>query len=285
MRIGINLLLWTGHVTRDLQPVLEEIAATGFDGVEVPIFDATDPAHYRDLGKLLDDLGLARTVSSAFTGQAGNPVSPDEAEQAAARTFLGDVVNCAAELGADMVVGPMFQQLGQFTGVGPTEAELDRCATFLSDMVPQLEARGVTLALEPLNRFEAYLLNTAEQGQALCSRVGHPRVGVLYDTFHANIEEKDTVTALGDLHASGTLAHVHISENDRGTPGKGHAKIRETIHLLDALDYDGWLTIEAFGKAVPELAAATRVWRDFFADPSEVVHEGHAYIRDCLESA
>jgi D-psicose/D-tagatose/L-ribulose 3-epimerase len=87
------------------------------------------------------------------------------------------------------------------------------------------------------------------------------------------------------LHASGNLSHVHISENDRGTPGRGHAPIRETIAALKALGYDQWLTIEAFGRGVPDLAAATRVWRDFFANEEEVYTEGHALIRSCWAEA
>lgn len=275
MKIGINLLLWTGHVTRDLRPVLEAIATTGFDGVEVPIFDVGDPAHYADLGALLDEIGLARTASSAFTGDTGNPVSPDAAERARARRYLSDLETCVEALGAQMLVGPMYQPLGQFSGLGPTRDELSRCAEFLA-------ASRTALAIEPLNRFEAYLLNTAEQAADLCRQVGRANVGVLYDTFHANIEERDPIAALAHLMATDTLAHVHISENDRGTPGRGHARIREAIELLKARGYDGWLTIEAFGKAVPELAAATRVWRDFFASPEEVYTRGYAYIRECL---
>ena len=138
------------------------------------------------------------------------------------------------------------------------------------------------MAFEPLNRFEAHLLNTIEQSIAYTNRVGEAGFGVLYDTFHANIEEKDPLAALHAVHAVGALSHIHISENDRGTPGKGHAKIRETIVAAKALSYDGWLTIEAFGRAVPELAAATRVWRDFFPNPEEVYTEGYRYIRECL---
>ncbi|MEY2926321.1 MAG: hypothetical protein RL367_798, partial [Pseudomonadota bacterium] len=123
---------------------------------------------------------------------------------------------------------------------------------------------------------------TCEQGIAYVDRIGG-EMTILYDTFHANIEEKDPLAALAAVHQAGALGHVHISENDRGTPGRGHAKIRETIAALKALGYDGWMTIEAFGRAVPELAAATRVWRDFFANPEEVYTQGYRYIRDCWD--
>lgn len=284
MKLGINLLLWTGHVTQALRPVLEQVKATGFDGVEVPVFDTSDPGHYRRLGGLLDDLGLERTVSTAFSDPALNPVSPVGAERDAALAYARSVIDCAAELGGQLVVGPLFQPLGHFTGHGPTEAELERCAAFLTALAPHAHAAGLVLAVEPLNRFEAHVLNTAEQAGAMMARVGHQAVGVLYDTFHAHIEEKDPLAALSGLLDAGQVAHVHISENDRGTPGKGHAQIAEAIALLQAREWDGWLTIEAFGQAVPELAAATRVWRPFFADPMEVVSDGYAYIRRCLAS-
>jgi D-psicose/D-tagatose/L-ribulose 3-epimerase len=152
-------------------------------------------------------------------------------------------------------------------------------------VLPLLKAAGIRPALEPLNRFEAYLLNTCDQAIAYAERIGGEGIGILYDTFHANIEEKDPIAALRALHASGNLSHVHISENDRGTPGKGHAKIREAIAVLKEVGYEGWLTIEAFGRALPELAAATRVWRDFFANPEEVYTQGYCYIRECWDKA
>lgn len=282
MKIGINLLLWTGHVTLAHRPQLEAIAATGFAGVEVPIFDATDPGHYRQLGTLLDDLGLARTVSTAFTAPEHNPVSPDPAARAGAFDLARRVVDCGHAMGAELVVGPLFQPLGLFTGAGPSESELAHCADFLRSLAPHMRDAGMVCAVEPLNRFEAHVLNTAEQALAMMARVDDPAVGILYDTFHAHIEEADPLAALQSLLAAGQLAHVHIAENDRGTPGKGHAKIAQAITLLKASDYQGWLTIEAFGQAVPELAAATRVWRPFFADPAEVVRDGYAHIRQCL---
>ncbi len=283
MKIGINLLLWTGHVTpQEHGAVLRSIAAAGYNGVEVPVFDGEDPAQYHDLAALLDDLGLERTVSTAFTDPALNPVSAYAGERQAAFDQARRIIDCAAQLEAELVVGPLFQPLGHFTGAGPTQVELDRCAQFLRDLAPHARTANLRLAVEPLNRFEAHVLNTCEQARSLMQAVDDPGVGVLFDTFHAHIEERDPVAALAELLDHGHVAHVHISENDRGTPGKGQARIGPAIALLKARDYQGWLTIEAFGQAVPELAAATRVWRAFFADPDEVVSEGIGYIRRCL---
>lgn len=285
MKIGMNLLLWTGHVGEAHVPILRALKATGFDGVEVPVFDVSDEGHYRWLAGVLDDIGLDRTVVAIIPDEAHSPISPEAAARQGARDHLRRVVDCTAALGGTVLAGPWFQPLGVFTGEKPSEAELDRCAEVHRDILPYAKAAGITAGLEPLNRFEAHLLNTCDQAIAYAKRIGEGGIGILYDTFHANIEEKDPIAALRALHASGNLNHVHISENDRGTPGRGHAPIRETIAALKALGYDGWLTIEAFGRGVPDLAAATRVWRDFFASEEEVYTEGHALIRGSWDAA
>lgn len=280
MKIGMNLLLWTGHVTAEHVPVLEALKATGFDGVEVPVFDASDEAHYRWLAGVLDGIGLERTIVALIPDEAHSPLSPDPAARAGAVEHLKRVIGCGQALGGQVMAGPWFQPLGVFSGEPPTQDELERCAEVHRQVLPLMRDAGITAGLEPLNRFEAYLLNTMEQAVAYAGRIGGDGIGILYDTFHANIEEKDPIAALEAIHASGNLAHIHISENDRGTPGRGHARIREAIVTLNRLGYEGWLTIEAFGRALPELAAATRVWRDFFASPVEVYTEGYAFVRD-----
>ena len=281
MKVGMNLLLWTGHVTTEHLPVLQALKDTGFDGVEVPVFDASDVSHYAALGAILDDMGLKRTAATVIPDVDHSPVSDDPAVRARAVQHLDRVMDCCAALGAEVLVGPWFQPLGVFTGEGPTEAELENCASVHRAVAGKARAAGLACAIEPLNRFECYLLNTCEQTSAYLDRLDEAGFGILYDTFHANIEEKDPIGALRSSLDKGHVAHVHISENDRGTPGRGHAKIAETIAVLKEVGYDGWLTIEAFGKALPELAAATRVWRDFFPNREEVYTEGHAYIRDC----
>lgn len=283
MRVGINLLLWTGHVDETHAPILRALADTGFDGVEIPIVAVNDVGHYARLGAVLDDLGLARTAIGPIPDQTLSPISANPAERQAATDHLRRVVECCSALGGEILAGSFYQSLGTFSGAFPSETELDHCAEVHRAILPDARAAGITLAIEPLNRFEAHLINTCDQGIAYVDRVGEAGLGLLYDTFHAHIEEKDPIAALKAVQAADMLAHVHISENDRGTPGRGHAKIRETIRTLKAAGYDGWLTIEAFGRAVPELSAATRVWRDFFADPEDVYTEGYRFITTCWE--
>ena len=278
MKIGFNLLLWTTHVVEENFPVLEKLKDTGYDGVELPVFDTSDSGHFAKIGGVLKDLGLDATAVTVCPDEAHNPISPDAANRQGAVDHLKRVLDCAASAGAEVLCGPFYQVLGQFTGAYPTEEELEHGAEVHRQVADHAESLNMKLGIESLNRFESHLLNTIEQAKSYVKRVNKPAFGTMYDTFHANIEEKDPLGALRE--GMDVFNHVHISENDRGTPGKGHTPIEETIRILKQSGYDKWLTIEAFGGALPDLAAATRVWRDFFPNAEEVYTEGYKLIRE-----
>jgi D-psicose/D-tagatose/L-ribulose 3-epimerase len=285
MKIGMNMLLWTGHVAQEHFALFPKLKAVGFDGIEIPVFDASDPGHYRAMAAAAHAEGLECNAITILTGEEVNAISPEAAHRAGALDHMKRVIDCARELGSEVLAGPYFQVLGQFTGAGPTERELEWAAELHRPVAALAEQAGMVCALEPLNRFEAHLINTMEQAAAYVQRVGHPNFGAMYDSFHANIEEQDVIGCINTLHAVGGLRNVHISENDRGTPGRGHVPIPQAIARLKSLGYDGWLTIEAFGRGVPELAAATRVWRAFFPNPEQVYTEGYRLIRDSWDRA
>jgi D-psicose/D-tagatose/L-ribulose 3-epimerase len=285
VKIGFNLVLWTTHVSEEHFPLFASLKSAGYDGVEIPVFDTADPGHFAFVGRVVREHALRCTAVAILPDEAHNAISPEPAHRQGAVDHLRRVIDCAHEAGAEVLAGPYFQVLGQFTGSGPTEAELEHAAEVHRAIAPLAEAAGIACALEPLNRFEAHLLNTMEQATRYVERVDHPAFGAMHDTFHAHIEEKDPAAAIETLFATGKLNHVHISENDRGTPGRGHAKLREAICKLKSLGYDRWLTIEAFGTGLKELAAATRVWRPFFPDPEQVYTEGYRLIRDTWDAA
>ena len=282
MKIGFNLLLWTGHVTDADFHLFDKLKAAGYDGVEIPVFDISSPAHFKRVGQVIKDNGLECTGVTVLPDEAHNAISPDAGNRQGAIDHLKRVIECGHNAGLQTLCGPYYQVLGQFTGKYPSETELDHAAEVHRAIAPVGEAAGIKFAIEALNRFESHLLNTMEQAASYVKRVNHPNFGTMYDTFHANIEEKDAVGCIDTVFATGKLNHVHISENDRGTPGTGHAPCREAIKKLVSIGYDGWLTIEAFGGALPDLAAATRVWRDLFADPKDVYTDGLAFIRRSL---
>jgi D-psicose/D-tagatose/L-ribulose 3-epimerase len=270
MKYGFNLLLWTGYVTEDHLPIFKALKKAGYDGVELPLFEGT-PDHYARLGEHINKLGLDVTTVSVL-GPGHNAISLDKAERAAALARAKWVVDCNAALGSKILAGPMHSEIGYFTGNGPSAAERKHAISFHRAAGDYAAKHNVRFAVEALNRFECYFVNTMAHLADYLDEVDHPHVKAMYDTFHSNIEEKDPVKAIKDIKRH--MIHVHISENDRGTPGKGHVPWDETYKGLKAAKYDGWMTIEAFGRAIPALAAATRVWRDFFPNKEEVYKLG-----------
>jgi D-psicose/D-tagatose/L-ribulose 3-epimerase len=276
MKTGMNLLLWTTHVTAEHFPILEKLKKTGFDGVEIPLFEG-DAAHYQRIRRELDNLGLKCTTVCCVPPEA-NPISPDAALRTAGLKQIQWAIDMTAILGGEILAGPYHSPLAVFTGAGPTADEKKRATDVLRQAADHAQKAKVMLAIEYLNRFECYFLTTAAAARDLVKQVNHPHFRTMYDTFHANIEEKDipsTIAAVAD-----SFIHVHISENDRGTPGTGHVHWDETFKALRQVNYDGWLTIEAFGRALPALAAATRVWRDLFPSAEEVYTQGLRFMKE-----
>lgn len=280
MKIGMNLLLWATHVTEEHYPQLEKIKSTGFDGVEIPIFGG-DATHYRKLRRKLDELQLKTSAVTVTTAET-SAISPDPAIRKAAVERLQTIARHSAILGADVLCGPFHQALGVFSGAGPTEEEFQRAAEVHRAVADEAQREGVTLAIESLNRFECYFLNTMAATTAYVRRVDHPNFKALFDTFHANIEEENLVKAFSEN--APVIAHIHVSNNDRGIPGRGHIDFPAIFRAIKSSGYNGWLTIEAFGRALPELVEPTRVWRDFFKRPEEVVTEGYEFIRETWQN-
>jgi D-psicose/D-tagatose/L-ribulose 3-epimerase len=279
MKIGMCMFLWTTNVTPEHEEVLRDIKATGYDGVEIPVFEG-EPEDYARLGALLDRIGLERTAVSAIGDPAKNLISADAEERAAGIAHMKWAIDCASALGANVLSGPLHSTLGRFSGEGPTRDEFCRSVESQRAIGDYAETRNITIGLEALNRFECYLLNTMDALAAHLDEIGHPRIRAMYDTFHANIEEEDPIGAFS--RNVETIVHVHISENSRGVPGRGNIPWVETFAAIRASGYEGWLTIEAFGRALPDLAAATKVWRDFAESPQAVYREGYRHIRQHL---
>lgn len=279
MKLGMNMLLWSTDVCgREYDETFAMLKDAGFDGVEVPIFDR-EVDKYGELGERLEALGLERIAVGARVAD-DNPISDDPAVRAEAIAATRANLDAAAAMGASIICGPLGAPLGVFSGVGPTGEEKARSVAFLQEVAPYAEERGVTIALEYLNRFEMYLTNTAADLAALVREVDRPSIRMMYDTYHAHLEEKDPRAALQDCRD--VLVHVHLSENDRSTPGTGQVDWETTFAALGEIGYDGWVAIEAFGDSLPDLAAATKIWRRMFDSEEQLARDGAAFIRSGL---
>jgi D-psicose/D-tagatose/L-ribulose 3-epimerase len=281
MKIGFCMLLWTTHVGPQHRAILEDLRATGYDGVEIPIFEGA-PDHYARLGNMLDDIGLERTAITVIPSLDKNPLG-DADQRKGAVSWLKHCLDCAAGLGATQLAGPVHQPLGHFSGKGPTDAERKRAAGVHRKVGDYAGKRDIKLVVEALNRFECYFANTIDQLADYLDMVDHPAVTGMYDTFHANIEEADPVAAYERNVRH--ISYVHISENDRGVPGRGHVPWKETFRAIKKSGFDSWMTVEAFGRALPDLAAATRVWRDLSESPEAVYRDGFKLIKAGMKRA
>lgn len=275
MKFGMNLLLWTDTVAEAHWPLLDELKAMGYDGVELPIFNL-DVDYYAELGKRLDKAGLRRTAVTVRTA-VDNPISPDASVRRAGVEGNKRTLDCCQAVGAETLVGPFHSALGEFSGKGPTEDEWKWGVESMQQTAEHAKKTGVMLGVEYLNRFETYFLTSAADTARFIDAVGHPSCRMMYDTFHANIEEKDLAQAIRT--AGDRIVHVHISENDRSTPGAGHVDFKTSFETLRAVGYDSWYVIEAFGLALPALAAATKIWRRMFKDELTLAREGLAFMK------
>ena len=259
MKLGMNMHLWSTCITSDHFPVIERLREIGYDGIEV-FLAHDDDANYRELAGFCASIGMAANGCLGL-GADCNPASTDASIRQAGLDAIKAAIDRLHLLGGRTLLGPFHSAVGVFSGAGPTEDELARSAEVMYAAAEHAAGAGVILLPEALNRFECYLLNTMEQLAAFVSRVGHPNLRAMFDTHHAVIEEKNNRTAIQAV--APMLELVHLSENDRGAVGSGQVHWESVFASLAEINFDGWLTVEAFGRQDADFARAVHVWRDF----------------------
>ena len=272
-KFGIHLMVWSGQAGARELALLPAIKELGYDGVEIPIFDP-DALEAAAVRAALAQSGLACTASTALP-EGVSLIDADIADAGVA--WLERTVAATAELGAPVLCGPLALPVGERRGRGYTEAEWACCVQSLRRVGRTAEKLGVSLAFEPINRFETFFLNTAADGVRLVQEVDSSAVGLLLDTFHMHIEEKSTPAAI--LHSAGYIKHFHASENDRGTVGSGQVAWAETFAALRQSGYAGWVVVESFNAVIPELAGATCVWRPLAESPELLARDSLHFLR------
>ena len=275
MKYGMNLLLWTDDIRDDMMPVLEKIKELGFDGVEVPVFDL-NLDKWQTWANRLDDLGLERTAVTVCNEEA-NPISQNHEIRSRSIDMLKQTLDCCQALGAYSLNGPLHSGLGIFSGKGPSEREWEWAVEGLKKVSVHAGQCGVKLGIEFLNRFETYFLTCAADALKFVEAIDHPYCCMMYDTFHAHIEEKDVGGAIRSC--ADHLILVHTSENDRSTPGSGGVNWNTTFDTLKEINYDGWLTIEAFGQSLEDLLAATKIWRRMYESEEQLASDGLNFLK------
>jgi len=273
VKYGVSPWIWVSPAsTESMIGLLPKIEALGFDGIEVPV---EDPARLdaERLREALDSTGLGATVCGFFL-PGRDPLK--DGERKAAEEYARACIDTAVALQSDVVCGPLYSPVGKLVGRPSTDAEWRRVVVFLRSLGAYAGDRGVTLAIEPLNRYETYLVNTTRQCVRLVEEVGSPHVRIHLDTYHMNIEEKDFH---GPIRAAGKLLHhMHCCESDRGVPGTGQVAWRDVLRALKEVGYDRWLVIESFILGVP-VAAAAAIWRQIAPSGDALAGEGLRFLK------
>jgi D-psicose/D-tagatose/L-ribulose 3-epimerase len=280
-RFGLNLLLYTAAFTKDKVDLIQKVADFGYDGVEIPfndlsLLDAKATAQAREKAKV----GLT-ACSVLLPGM--NLCSDKADERKAGVEQLKKMVDITAEMGGDTVAGPLYSPVGLLTRKARTEEEWKWCREGLRAAADHAEKARILLAIEPLNRFETYVFNTDADATRMAKEVGSPFLKIQIDTFHANIEERDTAAAIratGDM-----LGHFHASESYRGTPGTGQVKWKEVFAALKDLNYSRWITIESFATGILDLCAAACIWRPIYDSADGLARDGLKFLKEMTRSA
>ncbi|MFC7250903.1 sugar phosphate isomerase/epimerase family protein [Halomicroarcula sp. GCM10025324] len=278
MQFGINLWVWGAPITDDrIAERVPQAARMGFDVVEFPL-EEPGGFDYEQTRDRLDRHDLDSSVVLAMSEER-DLLHDDDVVRENGREYIRQSVDAAAAIGSDRVVGPAYSAVGRTWRMSDDEREqaVEDVATQLADLADYAGERGVTICVEPLNRFETSFLNTAEQTIEVVDRVDHPHCQILLDTFHMNIEETslaDAIRATGDR-----LAHFHACGNNRGAPGNDTIDWPSVVEALDDVGYDDQAVIESFTPEVESIARAAAIWRPLAESQDTLAEDGLAALK------
>jgi D-psicose/D-tagatose/L-ribulose 3-epimerase len=277
MKFGASTFIWVSPFSNETLDLVDKVATLGFDLIEVCVEDPAtiDTAAIR---RRIEAAGIGATVCGAF-GPDRDMSADDTAVRRNAIGYVNRCSDIAAELGADIVVGPMYSAVGRTRMAEPEERRAQRrlAAESIREAADYARDRGVRLALEPLNRFETDLINTVDQGVELVEEIGRDNVGLLLDTFHMNIEEKNLPAAL--RRARRHIFEFHACSSDRGTPGEDHLDWTGIATALRDVGYEGPVVIEAFTPKIKEIARAVSIWRPLAESEDALASNGLAHLK------
>lgn len=282
IKFGVSTWLWTSPFTTDTIDIFPKIKGMGYDVVEIPIEDP-DLIDVKKVKEALDKNELEAVVCGAF-GPSRDLTNDDPSFHQTSLNYIESCLNICKGLGAGFFAGPMYSSVGKARSVSAEQKKLEwsRAVKNLRKVCDLAETKGLQIALEPLNRFESDLVNTAEDVVRLVNEINHPAAKVLLDGFHMNIEEPDIEKAI--LLAGDKLIHLQVSENYRGTPGTGQTRWDSYKRGLEAIGYEGVVSIESFTPDNKELAGAVCIWKPLVPSQDDFAREGLQFLKKWAET-
>lgn len=275
MKLGIHAMAWTSHWSDRSLHLIDRVAGLDLDFIEIPLM-GIDDVHPAAIGARVEAAGIG-VVTSTVLGESTDITSPDATVREAGVNYLRRCVDATAEMGGKQLSGVIYGMHGKRPPSRPRQQEWNWSADSLAKVASHAAAAGVTLGLEPVNRYESPLINTCEQAIRLAELIGTPNIKIHLDTYHMNIEEKSWASPV--VRAGERLCHFHLCENDRGIPGTGLVDWEELFGALGQLEYNGYAGLESFVDVSGDMVAGTYVWRDLAPSGDTLVREGTAFLR------
>ena len=281
--LGIHALVWVdGWSEAECARALALTKETGFDLIEIPLLDpgTVDAVMTR---RLLEEHGLGASCSLGL-GFDTDVSSADPATAARGEHLLEAALDVTAAIGASFLGGVVYSAMGKY-GEAPTERGRRHCVEALKRVAERAEAAGITLGVEPVNRYESNLVNTAAQALELIEEVGAANLVVHLDSYHMNIEEADPAEAI--RLCGGRLGYVHLGESHRGYLGTGTVDFPGFFRALAEVGYAGPLTFESFSTAVisARFASALAIWREPWQDGRDLALNARQFAEAQLREA
>ena len=279
VKFGVTTWLWTSpFTTTSIEELFPKIAGMGFDVVEIAL---EDPAlvDVKAVKKALETYNLKAVICGAF-GPSRDLTHEDTAVHKNSFTYIESCLDVCAELNSGFFAGPMYSAVGKarLVSADQRKAEWELAVKNLKTVCDMAAARGLQIGLEPLNRFESDLVNTAKDVLRLTEDINHSAARIMLDGFHMNIEERDAEQAIVD--AGDKLIHFQVSENYRGTPGTGQASWAAYRRGLEAINYKGTISIESFTTENRELAGAVCFWKPMAESQDRFASEGLSFLKN-----
>ncbi|WP_449408688.1 sugar phosphate isomerase/epimerase family protein [Microbacterium maritypicum] len=280
--IAVNTWVWTSPLTdTTLEPLARKARELGYEALELPLESQGDwdPHRTRDV---LDGFDLAAIVVGAMG--PGRSLVAKAGDVAATQDYLRACLATARIVGSPVVAGPFYAPTGVTWRMDADERSsvVTEVRDGLAPIAAAAAESGITLAVEPLNRYETSVLNTVDQSLDALGPLLGSGVGLALDTYHLNIEEKSPP---GAIRAAGeAIAHVQVCGSDRGAVGDDHTDWPEIMRALDDADYRGALGLESFTGENATIAVAASVWRPLASSQDELAARSIAALR-ALEHA
>jgi D-psicose/D-tagatose/L-ribulose 3-epimerase len=281
--LGVHALVWVGGWSKDqCREAIKNTAEAGYGLIEIPALDpkSIDVEHTK---ATLKEFGLKGACSLGLSFDADiNNEDSQIVQRGEAR--LMDALNVVENLGGDYLGGVIFSALGKYK-LPPTKKSRDNAVAALKRLAIAAQAKGITLGLEPVNRYESNLLNTGSQALEMIKDIGEPNVVVHLDIYHMNIEEQDLVSPV--LQAGSKLGYVHIGASHRGPLGTGNIDFDSFFGALAKIGYKGTITFESFSSTVvaPDLSSTLGIWRNLWTDNKSMAKSAREYIENKIISA